>query len=171
MPKYLLPCACGNQIPIEPTDAGLTVACTCGAKVKVPSTRSIFALPRLSGEAADHASRSSTGWGLRNQLLTAGLVCLLLGGIWTGYLVYTKPVNPVEEMAEIDIQRMPVNLLVAVWGSFQDGFEPIDTQRVADYMVERDDNLRLTRVSSAVIAGGVALLAFALLAGGQRRPA
>jgi len=168
MPKYLLPCACGNQLPVEPTDAGLMVPCSCGAKVKVPNTRGIYALPRLSG-AEDDETESSARWGLRYQLITAGLACLLFGAIATGYQVYTKPENPVEWMAEYEIQRMPVNVLVSLWGQYQDGFQPLDTQKVHDYQIARDDNERLTWVSSGVMAGGAALVVFGFLAGNRRR--
>ncbi len=169
MPKYLLPCACGNQLPVGPTDAGLMVTCTCGARVKVPNTRGIRALPRLSTGVPEDDAESAARWGLRYQLLTAGLVCLLFGAILTGYFTYTRPQDPTEWMAEYEIQRMPINMLIAVWGQYQDGFQPLDTKLVEEYEVRRDENTRLTWVSYAVMTGGGVLLVLALFSSGKRR--
>jgi hypothetical protein len=169
MPKYLLPCACGNQIPVEPTDAGLNVTCSCGATIKVPNTRSIFALPRLTTGMADEADESAARWGLRYQLFTAGLVCVLCSGLALGYLLYTKPVNPVESMAKYEVERMPINVLIGLWQQYQDGFEPLDTQMVQQFEDARDENQRLTWVASSVMGGGALLLLLGLLAGSKRR--
>ncbi|MDZ4781314.1 MAG: hypothetical protein SGJ19_13750 [Planctomycetia bacterium] len=169
MPKYLLPCACGNQIPVEPTDAGLNVTCSCGATIKVPNTRSIFALPRLTTAEPEDTDASAAKWGLCYQLLTAGLVCVLCSGLALGYLIYTKPVNPVESMARYEIQRMPINVLVGLWQQYQDGFQPLDTQLVDEFELARDENQRLTWVASAVMGGGALLLLLGLLAGSKRR--
>ncbi len=169
MPTFMLPCACGNQIQVEPTDAGLMVTCSCGASVKVPNKRSIFALPRLTTGAPDDSAETAARWGLRNQLLTAGLVCLLLGGIATSYLIYTRPTNPAEAMAEFEIGRMPINVLVGLWQQFQDGFQPIDTPVIHIYEQKRDENVRLTWVAGAVMGGGAAMLLAALMTGKNRR--
>lgn len=168
MPTYLLPCACGNQIPIEPTDAGLTVTCSCGATVKVPNTRSIFALPQLNSGISDESAAAAGRWGLRNQLLTAGLVCVLLGGIATSYLVYSRPANPADSMADFEVDRMPFNALLGLWEQFQDGFQPINTLPVVAYEQARDENMRLTWVAGAVMVGGAAMLVAAFMAGKNR---
>jgi hypothetical protein len=43
--KHLLPCTCGQTVEVEPSQAGQTVACTCGKSLLVPSMLRVKSLP------------------------------------------------------------------------------------------------------------------------------
>ncbi len=92
--KYLLPCSCGREIPVEITKAGQEVQCTCGASVEVPTLQGLRALKRAAPDAA--APRKST-WGLRQQLLLVGAVITVIALVPAGYLYLYRP-----QMLDID---------------------------------------------------------------------
>ena len=45
MPRYLLPCSCGQSIVIDTIQAGQEVRCSCGQSQLVPTLREIRQLP------------------------------------------------------------------------------------------------------------------------------
>ena len=45
MPRYLLPCSCGQLISIDTIQAGQEVRCSCGKAQLVPTLREIRQLP------------------------------------------------------------------------------------------------------------------------------
>lgn len=47
MPRYLLPCSCGQSIPIDTIQAGQEVRCSCGQSQLAPTLREIRQLPEL----------------------------------------------------------------------------------------------------------------------------
>jgi len=155
---FLLPCACGNQIPVSSKDAGLMVTCSCGAQVKVPTSRGLNALPRIGGGDEDVRSDAGRGWGLRNQLLTAGLVCLLFGGIATATLIWKRPVEPSRAMAAQEFKYMPPETLVNLWIQYQEGFQPLDTTVAAKYQQDRDENARLTWIAGIIALAGAGMI-------------
>lgn len=79
--KYLLPCECGNQVTVDATQAGLTVECTCGKELQVPTMRGLANCERASEEVAPPTST----WGAAQGMLLLGISVLLLGLIGTIY--------------------------------------------------------------------------------------
>ena len=57
---YLLPCSCGNSVPVESHQAGGSVNCTCGQSLNVPSLRDLRELPT---KASGKIVRSKSQWG------------------------------------------------------------------------------------------------------------
>jgi hypothetical protein len=169
--RYLLPCACGNQIPVEPKDAGLTVTCSCGAQLKVPNTRGMAALPRLgAGEDESVAASSAAGWGLKNQLLTAGLISTLFGVALLAFAILTSPSDPSQEMARQEFENIPLARLESLWQQYATkGLEPIESPQMAAYEQERDEKNRMTWIGGVVAIGGLGLLAASAAASNERR--
>jgi hypothetical protein len=64
-----IPCECGRELTAEPGQAGLTLTCTCGRTVTVPSWR------RPQGTAGDRLPEPS-----RSRLTIVGWTFLLLAG-------------------------------------------------------------------------------------------
>lgn len=89
--KYLLTCQCGAKIEVEPSQAGDFVACVCGASIEVPTLRQIRELPQAA--PAGLKSSDPSGWGVRQGVLSAGLLlAAILGGIsWYMWLVDPPP--------------------------------------------------------------------------------
>ncbi len=77
---YLLPCSCGQDIRIEPRQAGGTVQCPCGRTCVVPTLREVKNLrPAPASDSLATAARPA--WGNPQRFLAAGLVVVLLAGI------------------------------------------------------------------------------------------
>jgi hypothetical protein len=91
--KYLLPCRCGQQVVVEPRQAGETAMCSCGQSLPIPTFLEMSALVRAPEETAP-AAGSAWGWAQRIVLLG---VMLLLTAIAIGVLAYkTRPIAPID---------------------------------------------------------------------------
>jgi hypothetical protein len=74
--KYLLPCRCGQEIAVEPRQAGEMMSCRCGASLPVPT---LLEMTRLEvAPEATTAPSSQASWSWRHGLLLLGTVFLLL---------------------------------------------------------------------------------------------
>lgn len=89
--KYLLPCSCGEKIPVEMSQAGGQVTCGCGQQTTVPSMRELRTLE--TAEAAEPRSVESarSTWGPRQGLMLAGVLLLVLALIPAGWLYRNMP--------------------------------------------------------------------------------
>jgi hypothetical protein len=84
---YLLECKCGKRTAVNPSQAGRTVRCACGAKLDVPALRAMRRLPVVDHTDAD----APQTWSVRQRLWTIGAV-LILSAI--GLAVYTRWIAP-----------------------------------------------------------------------------
>jgi hypothetical protein len=101
--KYLLPCRCGQQVVVEPREAGETTVCSCGQSLAIPTFLEMSALERASEETAPAASGSSWGWAQRIVLLGA---ILLLAAVAISVLAYkTRPIAPIDVFDPEAVQR------------------------------------------------------------------
>ncbi len=73
--KYLLPCDCDDPVAVDASQAGLTVECNCGAKLKVPTMRGLAQCERVEQQVA-HTPRA---WGVDQGVVVLGVVLLLVG--------------------------------------------------------------------------------------------
>ncbi|MGL6195868.1 MAG: hypothetical protein ACRC2T_13715 [Thermoguttaceae bacterium] len=64
--KYLLPCTCGESVPIETTQAGQTVTCSCGLQLQVPTLLKIKKLPEYKEQEAVSDSASNVSDSVQN---------------------------------------------------------------------------------------------------------
>src|SRR5262245_59907392 len=80
MPRYLVPCACGNAVPADVAQAGGQVVCSCGATVDVPALRGLRELPVETATAADRAPRVwQASYGAIASLLIVAASAALIG--------------------------------------------------------------------------------------------
>lgn len=86
--KYLLPCSCGQEIPVELAQAGQEVRCVCGTVLEVPTLQGLRALKRAPVEMP--AGPRST-WGLRQQLLLVGAMITVASLVVAGYFHVNRP--------------------------------------------------------------------------------
>jgi hypothetical protein len=76
--KYLLPCSCGQNIAIEVSQAGQSVACSCGKQVDVPALRMIRQLKPAVEDSA-RARRSGNWSTLQGMVFALGLATAVAG--------------------------------------------------------------------------------------------
>lgn len=155
------------------SQAGGSVTCgECGALQSVPRLRDLRELP----VEADSQSTSS-GWGFRQGVLTAGLLLVAALAAGAGWFAATEPESPPkfnaasrDELVEADLEKLsPVDL----WSLYLFRYAPmaIDGMQVApnpgqEYANRMIDRSRMNRDLCLYGAGGVLALslgAFALL--------
>ena len=78
--NYLLPCACGRDIPIEPRQAGETVRCQCGRQCAVPTMREVQSL-RQAPASDTKLAKIKPAWGNPQRFLVTGLIVVLLAAL------------------------------------------------------------------------------------------
>jgi hypothetical protein len=107
--KYLLPCRCGQNVVVEPRQAGQTVVCACGQSLPVPTMLEVTALEPAPVEP-ETPQAGGSAWGWRQALVLLGGLMLLVavaGGAW----VYkTRPIAAIDrfdpEMVREGIQKL-----------------------------------------------------------------
>lgn len=144
--KYLLPCTCGREIPVEGTQAGQQVRCQCGVELEVPT---LLNLTRLKPAAPPAAAprRVRSGWGWRQRLVLVGLAIMTVGTVWAGWQWLQRP-------PRLEIVSLRPVAAVIYWSSLKQGVDR--RMQFENYYAERiaENNLWLT-AAGAVIAVGL----------------
>lgn len=120
--KYLLPCSCGNSIPIETSQAGQTVTCSCGQMQEVPTMRAIRQLePAHETAPAKRRPLSTAKWSISQRLLfTFGLAVAAIGFWFAGSLQFTRSRLDTQEVKwdtqlDTDLQKLETMNLEGAW--------------------------------------------------------
>ena len=117
--QYLLPCPCGQQIVIEPRQAGEMVRCVCGASVQVPTLLEITSLEPAPSASVVEPVQST--WGLKQQLRLLGIMLLLVSCVGVVLLHVGRPVSRFDMIDPEQIRRIgKESLSVAVLGNLGD---------------------------------------------------
>ena len=158
--KYLVPCACGRKVPVEPRQAGQTVVCACGEALEVPTLLRLAALEQEPSAAA--APPPVASWGLGQAIALVGLAVLLSALAGAIYLCFQRPSLPTADAQKIHdvVQKMPPATVYRNWKLLRDqGLNPKDTA-IVDAYDEAVLRYRLwwAAVLLAAIAGIVAIV-------------
>ena len=101
--KYLLPCtSCGQNTAVETRQAGNTVDCRCGKRLKVPTLRQLTALKPAADALPDTLLDGATPtrrWSARQGLLLLGSVILLVTFGFGLYVWSDRPQRPSFDVA------------------------------------------------------------------------
>lgn len=120
--QYLLPCECGNTTPIDTSQAGSSVPCSCGKQIDVPSLRAIRELTPASDDVAPSNYQWNPAAGL---VFVCGLVLALVGAgmaffmhlnVQTMVNLDSPPEADVAAWIE-EIDSMPPELLFDEWNA------------------------------------------------------
>ena len=174
--SYLLPCSCGEKVPVEPRQAGEVVRCSCGASLEVPTLLEMAALERAEPEPG--ARRPSRPWGVRQGLALMGAVIFLGALVLVIFVSRTRPHPPGfdrPEMSPEAIRRQSRALTPfesrRAWQTLRaqgpDGLMPAQEQRYADKLGRYQEELLRWRLSMGVVlviaVAGVSLAVIPLL--------
>jgi len=90
--KYLLPCsACGKSIPVEVSQAGHRIHCTCGQALDVPTMRAIRQLPAERSDKPPLRRERTSSWSLLQRLLfVCGLTIATAGLVTAGFFLFAR---------------------------------------------------------------------------------
>jgi hypothetical protein len=99
MSDYLLPCSCGQKLPVSVRHAGHMIRCACGAQLEVPTLRGLRQL-----EPAEARPQAGRTWGGRQQL--AFVLATVAGAslVVAAYLAIQLPVIP-EPPAWVEVDQ------------------------------------------------------------------
>jgi len=92
MARYLLPCPCGNNIAVEPRQAGESLRCSCGKVITAPPMLQIKALepaPEL-----EQPKPAASSWGVRQGVVLSGVLVVLIAVGLAVVLYLHRPVHP-----------------------------------------------------------------------------
>ena len=78
MPRYLLPCSCGQSIPIDTIQAGQEVRCSCGQEQLAPTLREIRQLPEAEPAMTQLRLRKEAWSAKRTSIFAIGLIATAL---------------------------------------------------------------------------------------------
>ena len=95
--KYLLPCQCGAKTPVEKSQAGQSVTCSCGSVLAVPTFREMAHLERVEQAAASDSTR---GWSpLQGMVFSSGLVIAVAGLLAAAFFAVQRAGIPTDAPA------------------------------------------------------------------------
>ncbi|MBX7165807.1 MAG: hypothetical protein K1X74_05610 [Pirellulales bacterium] len=120
--KYLLPCACGERLAVDSTQAGLELKCRCGAALVVPTLRGLSQLER----APDVPTARAHAWGPREGAVYF-VACLTVLAALTAWYCHRESGRHEmfirhEVVREIVGQMTPGNLMHD-WRQFKSGID------------------------------------------------
>jgi hypothetical protein len=123
--KYLLPCECGKRLTVGTSQAGLTITCTCGRHVEVPT---IVEMVKLDVADAPDA-QPAPSWGPRQGCIFIGCLILLGAGSTAAYRIVVKrpatdpPVTIDREANRQQIEAMTPSQTMALWEQLRFGLK------------------------------------------------
>lgn len=145
--KYLLPCKCGKEIPVELRQAGQQVRCECGAEHEVPRMQDLRRLKHADAPQPETRPMAKRRWGRRQRLLVVGGVLVLLAALLGVYLYGREP--------QLNVESLRPWQTVQVWEQFRGGLQGrLPTERA--YEEELQKHRRWVYV--AVVLGGLGVL-------------
>lgn len=169
MTKYLLPCDCGESIPIDATQAGQPVSCSCGRTMEIPTMRALRQLePCAAAEQPKRKAEWNASAGAVFAIGTLVTICgLAVGGF--GYFNWWHNQLPPLPQIYIDSYVLEVDEASAdqVWDMWNQTLE----MRLAPYESAPEVVARRTAefflpvvyVGLAIAAVGIAVAMSALL--------
>jgi hypothetical protein len=156
--KYLLPCECGQSVPIGISEAGKEVSCVCGRKLPVPTLRAI----RQLQPAQTSISTTPPSWNPAKGFIFAVGALLLIGGLIVAvhsYFVYSNVVKYKPSSADLDysleiIEQMTATDLWDAWHFVKQ--HGLEAPRSSDFAMAQD--MANAKLRQAYIGSIVALV-------------
>ena len=94
--QFLLPCSCGQSIPVARSQSGLEVQCPqCGHKQVVPKLARLQQLPVV------HQEEAKRQWGPRQLTMFIGTIIALVGVAFALLTWWWLPPSPMEKMEKL----------------------------------------------------------------------
>jgi len=170
--KYLLPCSCGKNIPVDVGQAGQMVTCACGAAIEVPTMLQLRKLRRVPVESTGQKPRSR--WGPRQQMISIGGLLVVGSIVWVCLLWHNWP-QPQSASLDVDVLAAEYDEAPAaeVWRHWRRVSQPLPEQLDETYFAARRAQWRWVGLASILGVIGIGLIAgsFWMLkpAAGKRR--
>ncbi len=133
MSAYLLPCACGNSVPVDIGQAGGRVVCSCGTQLDVPTLRQLRHLPR---ETVGEKGKPAGSWGSRQGIITASLIVAAALLAWGAWIWWTGPVIPTFDPAtrQCAVEEQ-IKTPAGAWEAWIDYYRPMAERGIPIFRV------------------------------------
>jgi hypothetical protein len=166
--QYLLPCECGQKLPVDASQAGLRIRCTCGAQPQVPTLRGLATLERVT---APTGGRRPSSWGPRQAVAFLGLSIFTVAAAAAVALWFTFPKFPEFKYNQADRQAieryvngLTVQESLELFDTMRQGMPQVpELPRIADYQAKATVHRRYL-LAMAITAGVGVLLMLGSLA-------
>ena len=165
--NYLLPCSCGKQKVVHPSQAGDQVVCECGAQLAVPTLRQLRSLPPAETEPS---AEKNLAWGPLQGLLLCGaaILTVALGMGGTFYLNQPVPFEIDERFVEARTQQVATEMSITqswvVWIELRDnGLGEHVLITVVDYEEATKQYHRKMWIAAGIASVGLILLLAAVI--------
>ena len=130
--KYLLPCPCGQQVVVEPRQAGETVPCSCGEPLLVPSLLDMTSLDSVSLHLP--VGPAASAWGLKRALQFIGTILIVVAFILGVVVYWNRPVSRFDAVDPERIQQTYQQLSPSqTWQTWQDAKQGLDRRADQPY--------------------------------------
>src|SRR5260221_8593002 len=163
MARFLLPCACGRQLPVTAAQAGDQLQCECRQRIEVPTLRHLAALERVE----DSAARRAKSWGARQGLVFLGASIIAIAAVCLLVLQLQKPQPIHEQLIQTNIEKMTPAQIWAAWPALQHGIMrsllPVEAAIYQQRKYEIESWQDWRRATMAVAGAGIVLVAIGLL--------
>ena len=165
--RYLLPCQCGERLPVDVSQAGLQLACQCGKKLEVPTLRG---LKRLETEN-DKAAAEAAPWTARQGLITFGVLIMLTGVGIAGWKAYSIPPFPelppnVAEITRQYAHELSLEQTFKEWDELKLGLNKQPSEDVARWELTHGEHQRWIYVGIFISVVGLTISLFSLFSRG-----
>jgi hypothetical protein len=122
--KYLLPCRCGQQIAVEPRQAGETAVCSCGQSLPIPTMLEMSALELAPPEVSLPSQRA---WGWCQRIMLLGGTLLIVAIVGGALLRWNRPVAPTDVIVPEEFRQSASHLTPVqtwhYWGLMKQGMD------------------------------------------------
>jgi hypothetical protein len=191
---YLVPCRCGQKIPVEKAQAGEILRCACGKKVEIPTLMGLKSLQRTAdapavrstqspasakSARADRSRRisqpaSRSGWGAWERVAFLGALVTVVALIAVGFILRRWPIAP---YSDIDPHLIRDSVLRAspadtwtLWFDLQAiGLSEVHPRVQAGYAMAIEQSRFDLRIAIICLAAGLVIAVSALVIGRLRR--
>lgn len=117
MARFLLPCVCGRQLPVNAAQAGDQLQCECGQRIEVPTLRHLAALERVE----EAAPRRVKNWGVRQGLVFLGASIIAIAAVCLLVLQLERPERIHEQLIRTNIENMSPADVWRTWPILEQG--------------------------------------------------
>ncbi len=166
--KYLLPCSCGQEIPVEAGQAGQTVRCHCGAELEVPTLLRMSSLK--PAEPEPQSTQQPPGrWGARQRLVVVGALIVVPALALIAYLLMTRP--RLEAVpTHVPLDRLTLGQTWQIWQDLRSGIQRRPTVAERYYRDQLKLNRQWLGVAAVLCLVGLVVMASSLFVPRRRRP-
>lgn len=132
--RFWLPCSCGKRFAIDASQAGESIACSCGRSIEVPPLRRLVHLEKLPEDGGEPIAKI---WGWRQRLMLLGGAILIVAAIAVVCVLATWPRPP---WSRVDWQTVHKEVAaMSPWKAHQlwvSLLRPLDTQITPEQAAE-----------------------------------